>query len=126
MLYFAHKGDGKMESVRKRLQEAMEIRGKRQQDLIDEFGFRSSTLSYYLSGERPNPTTKMIYKLATALDVRPEWLMGLDVPMEPTHNADLTKKEFEMVEQIRKLDDYDRGRIAAYLDMFLSDAKYKG
>lgn len=114
-----------MESVKKRLKEAMELRGKRQQDLIDEFGFRSSTLSYYLSGERPNPTTKMIYKLAKALDVRPEWLMGLDVPMEPTEQVDLTAKEMLVVEQYRKLDEYDRGRLAAYLEMFLSDKKYK-
>lgn len=112
-----------MESVKNRLRKAMDIRGYRQQDLIDKFGFGSSALSQYLSGKN-EPKREMIYKLAVALDVRPDWLMGLDVPMEKTIQADITDREFRVVEQMRKLDEYDRGRLAAYLEMFLNDPKY--
>lgn len=112
-----------MESVRKRLREAMDLRGYRQQDMIDKYGFGSSTISQYLSG-KVEPKRKALYKLAAALDVRPDWLMGLDVPMEKTIQADITDREFRVVEQMRKLDEYDRGRLAAYLEMFLNDPKY--
>lgn len=37
------------------------------------------------------------------------------------HNQD----EKLLIEQYRKLDEYDKGRIAAYLEMFLSGEKYK-
>lgn len=112
-----------MESVRKRLKEAMDLRGYRQQDMIDKYGFGSSTISQYLSG-KVEPKRKALYKLAAALDVRPDWLMGLDVPMEKTIQADITDREFRVVEQMRKLDEYDRGRLAAYMEMFLQDPKY--
>ena len=114
-----------MESVRVRLKKAMEIRGLRQADLVERYGFGTSTISQYLSG-RNNPKQKAIYTLAAALDVRPDWLMGLDVPMETTEKADLSKKELGIIEQYRRLDDYDKGRLAAYLDMFLQDTKYNG
>lgn len=112
-----------MESVRKRLKEAMDLRGYRQQDMIDKYGFGSSTISQYLSG-KVEPKRKAIYKLADALQVRPDWLMGMDVPMQSEVSVDLTKKEMDILDQIRKLDDYDKGRIAAYIDMFLSAEKY--
>lgn len=70
-----------MESVKNRLREAMEIRGIRQQDLIDNYGFSSSTISQYVSG-RNVPKVKAIYRLAKALNVRPDWLAGFNVPME--------------------------------------------
>lgn len=113
-----------MESVKNRLKEAMRIRGLRQQDMIERYGFGSSTLSYYLSGERTNPTTKMVYKLAAALDVRPDWLMGLDVPMEPTEAMEMTKKEKDMLLLFRSLDLTDREKIIERMETFLEADKY--
>lgn len=80
-----------MESVKDRLRKAMELRGIRQQDLIDNYGFSSSTISQYVSG-RSTPKLKWVYRLAKALNVRPDWLAGYDVPMEyPTY--DMTGKD---------------------------------
>ena len=68
-------------SIASRLREAMEIRGKKQIDLVRETGINRSAISRYLSGEY-EPKNKPIYELAKALDVSDQWLMGYDYPME--------------------------------------------
>lgn len=64
-----------------RLRTAMEVRGKKQIDLVRETGINRSAISRYLSGEY-EPKTKPIYELAKALDVSEQWLMGYDAPMD--------------------------------------------
>lgn len=68
-------------SIASRLREAMEIRNKKQIDLVRETGINRSAISRYLSGEY-EPKNKPIYELAKALDVSEQWLMGYDVPIE--------------------------------------------
>lgn len=68
-------------SIASRLREAMEIRGKKQIDLVRDTGINRSAISRYLSGEY-EPKNKPIYELAKALDVSDQWLMGYDYPME--------------------------------------------
>lgn len=67
-------------SIASRLREAMEIRGKKQIDLVRETGINRSAISRYLSGEY-EPKNKPVYELAKALDVSYQWLMGYDYPM---------------------------------------------
>lgn len=68
-------------TVSERLREAMDIRKKKQIDLVRETKIAGSAICRYLSGEY-EPKSKPIYKLARALDVAENWLMGYDVPME--------------------------------------------
>ena len=53
------------------------------------------------------------------IDVR-DFLRTVEVP-----DTNLSAEDTALVEKYHKLDDYDKGRLAAYLDMFLSADKYK-
>ena len=64
-----------------RLQEAMNIRRKKQVDLANETGINKSSISRYLSGEI-EPKNKQTYKLAKALNVSEQWLWGYDISIE--------------------------------------------
>ncbi len=65
-----------------RLREAMEIRGVRQVDLVEQTGIAKSAISAYVNGEYI-PKQINTYRIAKALGVDEAWLMGKDVPMEP-------------------------------------------
>ncbi len=66
-----------------RLEEAMNMRGMKQIDLVRETGMNRSTISRYKSGEF-EPKQNAIYKLARALDVSEMWLWGYDCDMQRT------------------------------------------
>jgi len=70
-----------METFQKRLIQAMEIREMRQVDLAQKSGLPKAQISQYRSGKY-EPMQDALYKLAKALSVNVEWLMGHDVPME--------------------------------------------
>lgn len=74
--------DGKPYGViGERIREAMRIRGMRQIDLSKRTGIAKGSISEYVNGKNDPKQVKM-YLIAAALQVRPDWLMGLDVPME--------------------------------------------
>ena len=64
-----------------RLKIAMDLRNKKQVDLVRETGIDKGSISHYLSG-RYEPKQEAVNKLAIALDVSEMWLWGYDVPME--------------------------------------------
>ena len=64
-----------------RLKLAMDLRGKKQVDLVRETGIDKGSISHYLSG-RYEPKQEAVNKLAIALNVSEMWLWGYDVPME--------------------------------------------
>lgn len=73
-----------------RLQEAMNIRGLKQVDLVERTQIPKGSISQYVSGF-VEPKSDRIYLLANALSVNPVWLMGIDAPMDapivkPTKN----------------------------------------
>lgn len=70
-----------MQTFQKRLIQAMEIREMRQVDLAEKSGLPKAQISQYKSGKY-EPMQDALYKLAKALSVNVEWLMGHDVPME--------------------------------------------
>lgn len=72
-----------MSIVSDRLRKTMELRGMKQVELANRTGIGKSSICTYLSGDYA-PKQGNIYKLAEALQVNPEWLMGQDAPMEPT------------------------------------------
>ncbi|WP_428259684.1 LexA family protein [Gallibacter sp. Marseille-QA0791] len=69
-----------MATTAERIQQAMEKNNITQAELCRKTKIGKSSLSTYLSGDY-EPKQRNLYKLATALNVTPEWLMGLDVPM---------------------------------------------
>ena len=70
-----------MKTIAERLKEGMELRGMKQADLARITGISKGSLSSYLSG-RYAPKRDSLFKLAKALNVSDEWLMGADVPMQ--------------------------------------------
>lgn len=79
-----------MESISSRIQQAMDIRGLKQTDLVERTKISKGSLSSYVSG-RYAPKQNNIYLLAKALNVNVEWLMGADVPMayfKEVHSAE--------------------------------------
>lgn len=70
-----------METFAKRFQDALNLRGMKQVDIVNLTKIGKSSISTYLSGEY-EPKQRNIFKIAKALDVDEGWLMGFDVPME--------------------------------------------
>lgn len=67
-----------------RLKEVMDARGLRQSDLVELTGLGKSAISQYLSG-KVTPKQDKIFRLAKAINVSPEWLLGY------TENAEASK-----------------------------------
>ena len=70
-----------MTIVSERLKQAMELRNKRQADLVRITGIGKASICTYLAGKY-EPKQANTCKLAAALNVNPAWLMGQDAPME--------------------------------------------
>lgn len=82
-----------------RLQQAMDLIGKKQADLVEATGLNKSTISRYMSGQ-VEPKQKAVMALAKALDVSEMWLWGYDVPMNRTPEQ---KKNDAMVSVVSKM-----------------------
>lgn len=64
---------------RKRLEEAMSMRNMTAAELSRRSGVSEGMISSYRSGQF-TPKSARIYVLAEALNVSPQWLMGIDGP----------------------------------------------
>jgi transcriptional regulator with XRE-family HTH domain len=84
-----------------RLREAMEVAGKKQQDLAKATGLSHSTISRYLSGQM-EPKQKAISKLAIVLGVSEMWLWGYDVPKSRTPEQKKNDDLVKVIAQLRK------------------------
>ncbi|HEX2986057.1 MAG TPA: helix-turn-helix domain-containing protein [Caproiciproducens sp.] len=94
-----------------RLTKAMNIRGMKQSDLVEQTGIGKSSLSQYIAGKY-EPKADKIYLLAKALNVSEAWLMGYDVPME--RDGLQPKKDIKKSEEIFSLTDHEKLLIQAY------------
>lgn len=84
----------------KRLQEAMNLREKKQSDLSNDLNIPKSAISQYLSGKFEAKQDR-IYDLAKYLDVNEPWLMGYDVPMERAkNNAEQIYYDFTKINEV--------------------------
>lgn len=100
----------------KRLQEAMNIRGFRQVDLVEKTGLSKSKINMYVNGDH-SPKHEAVYLLAKALGVQEAWLMGYDVPMEAdTAEVDFSEEDTNMIRKYRALDDHGRTVVNYILD----------
>lgn len=98
----------KYELTAKRLREAMAQKGLRQQDLSDITGISKGNISHYVNGNHV-PNNIMALKLAKALGVEPDWIMGID---EAAEYAIIEKTP--LVELIGTMSESQRKRLYEY------------
>lgn len=118
-----------METTATRLKEIMMEKHLTQMELVElcqpycqkyNLKLTKSELCRYLKDEY-KPKQYKLTILGLALNVNESWLMGYDVP----RTRDKENKSDKLIEQISKLDDYDRGQIAARVEIMLEADKYK-
>lgn len=84
-----------------RLKYAMDVRGIRAVDIVENTDIPKGAISYYMSG-KSQPKSDRLYVLAKYLGVSEAWLLGYDAPMtrsaEQKKNDDLVK----IIAQMRK------------------------
>lgn len=94
----------KKSNTSNRLKEVMNEKGYKQVDILKlskpyckkyNTPLNKNDLSQYVSG-KIEPGQKKIMILAESLNVSPAWLMGLDVPKEPSTNLLLVEGASEM------------------------------
>ena len=68
------------QTIKNRLEEALQIRGMKQVDLVERTGIKKSSINGWVKN-RYQPKHHAVYLLAQALDVSEMWLAGYDAPM---------------------------------------------
>lgn len=107
-----------------RLKEAMRIRDMKQVDLLARTGINKGAMSSYLAG-RYEPKQKNLHALARALNVSEAWLMGLDVPMEPSTLApaaapSLSRDRKDLLDKYDALNDEGKAKLIERADELIS------
>lgn len=100
----------------KRIRFAIQRTGISQQELSDQSGVGKSSVSHYVNGTH-EPTNKAAYRLSLVLNVNPVWLMGFDVPMEPSafFLEDLTIHERDIIRAYRRSSEEIQTAVCAVL-----------
>ncbi|MDE7445806.1 MAG: helix-turn-helix domain-containing protein [Lachnospiraceae bacterium] len=91
----------KNEITAKRLQNALSDKNMKPQELADKSGVSKASISQYVNGSHA-PSNISSDKMAKVLNVNPLWLMGFDVPMEPS----LSPKESSDDTPLKTLSDF--------------------
>lgn len=103
-----------------RLKRAMFLKGIRKTDLAERVGIDRGKVSAYVSG-RYKPNGETLTKIASALGVTADWLLGRDdtkiLPAIEDDEAPKDETEMELIEQWRKADDQQRRLVAYVLKM---------
>ena len=93
-----------MASFQDRLNQALNLRNLKPVDLADRTGLSKPRISQYTNGKY-KPKSDALFKLATALEVSPEWLKGGNVPMDAapgSYEKPVTSNVLKAWEQIEK------------------------
>ena len=93
-----------MAEVKKRIAEAINMRGIKAVELADRTGITQSQIASW-KRNRWQPKQTALYKMAKVLDVSERWLAGYDVPMERSSEQ---KKADDLAEIIHKMRDNDK------------------
>lgn len=100
-----------METFAERLKHYMQKANMKQTDLVEKTKINKSSISEYLSGNY-EPKQRNIYKIATALGIKPSQLMGISVTTEtPAPALSLTQQEETLIKNYRQLDADGKDRI---------------
>ena len=108
-----------METFAERLKHYMQKANMKQTDLVEKTKINKSSISEYLSGNY-EPKQRNIYKIATALGIKPSQLMGISSTTEPPAPAlSLTQQEEKLIKKYRQLDADGREDVDDFMDMKL-------
>jgi len=105
--YITHtnkRGCIKMNTIGKRIKQALEDREMIQADLVERTGLPKSAISSYINGKY-DPKQQAIYLIAKALNVSEAWLMGYDV--EESKETKDEREKRELLALIEGLHDKD-------------------
>lgn len=89
-----------MESIKDRLNKAIEMKNISVSDLADRAGLNRATVYRYLQG-KVVPKQNAIYAMSKVLGVTPVWLLGFDEENEEPEDFDYLEKK--VVLEVRKL-----------------------
>ena len=107
--------------LKERLREAMEMRGMRAVDLVEQTGIPKGTISYYLSG-KTEPKADRLYILAQVLNINEAWLLGYDVPKERSAERMKNDQLAKLVARMKR-DDRFYNMVAALSN--LTESQYR-
>ncbi|MBQ6468853.1 MAG: helix-turn-helix transcriptional regulator [Lachnospiraceae bacterium] len=93
----------------KRLRDAMSRADIRASELARITGINKASISQYLKGSH-TPSNFSAAKIAPILRVSPVWLMGFDVPMDPSEQGRSGRKKVELRRQYPILDGVSGGK----------------
>ncbi|MGE9944841.1 helix-turn-helix domain-containing protein [Phascolarctobacterium succinatutens] len=106
-----------MKTFAERLKHYMEQANMKQTDLVEKTKINKSSISEYLSGNY-EPKQRNIYKIATALGIKPSQLMGISNTSEPpAPTIKLTAQEEEHIKKYRQLNADGKSRVDYVLNM---------
>lgn len=108
-----------MKTFAERLKHYMEQANMKQTDLVEKTKINKSSISEYLSGNY-EPKQRNIYKIATALGIKPSQLMGISNTSEPpAPTIKLTAQEEEHIKKYRQLNTDGKFVIDNQIDFML-------
>lgn len=108
-----------MKTFAERLKHYMEQANMKQTDLVEKTKINKSSISEYLSGNY-EPKQRNIYKIATALGIKPSQLMGISNTSEPpAPTIKLTAQEEEHIKKYRQLNSDGKLVIDNQIDFML-------
>ncbi len=84
-----------MDTLGERLSFAMERAGLNQSELARVVGIKPQSVQYLCSSEGNGKRSRYIMEIAVALDVRPEWLLDGEQPMEGDGTFGLSRSPVE-------------------------------
>ena len=114
-----------MKTFAERLKHYMEQANMKQTDLVEKTKINKSSISEYLSGNY-EPKQRNIYKIATALGIKPSQLMGISNTSEPpAPTIKLTAQEEEHIKKYRQLDADGKEEIDDLIDVKLAKLQRK-
>lgn len=108
-------------TISDRIFEKLTKTGMTQKSFSEETGIQQSTISEWKKNHT-NPTSDKIMPICKTLDVTPEWLLsGVDRAGEKRKSSDflIIEKGTEfwvLVEEYKRLDKEQQGRLMGYLD----------
>ena len=118
-----------MQTLRERIIDAMAKRGMKQTELAQLSGVSRSTVSLWVGGTTKSIEGEILFRAANALQVNPRWLATGEPPQKSTADEVKEKKSiYNSLEQImlhkfRQLNDKDRKRAIAILDVLIGAKK---
>lgn len=93
----------KISNTSERINQLMETLGVTQSDIVKRTNLTKSSVSNYVSGKR-EPRQEAIYKISSAYNINPAWLMGYDVEMKENSVSPKQKDESEKLAEPKMLD----------------------